>query len=655
MLSIVKLVLIFLLNETFAYIMQDIERILLPAWNPTSAEEIPLTLKIFGKQIQLNLRRNVSCTCEVWKHDAKDITEELPRLNASDPCYYLHKDRISTAAINFCQGRGWEGLVFLKNDTLEIRPLRDNFASLSLIDDLCVKEEMNISFGKPHLIKRSLRLTADSSFHNLENFKLKRRHVQNTQEKLTIELAVFFDEAAYRMFMPFLDENKEMLHMMILAYVNRIQAVFHHPSLGVSIDISLVHLEIMDKQPFNISVSNDTNKLLDLFCEYAKTRNPPNDNDPRHWDVGLHLTGIDIYSLTKDSLALSKNDVCDSNTSYVIVGLGTTRHMLSGFTSSLIAAHEIGHVLGMHHDSVMCNVYKYIMSFRKVNYEQITWSLCSRVIATKLWDTKKCLRDRTTPANLKDAYDHSRYHDLPGREWTAKEQCELYFRDKNANVVSLLNVCKTLQCELFKKGSYFTGPALEGTHCAHKKECRGGKCVSVIEPPYNFKYCQRDDWSEWKEDYCQSNCLKNSKGVIVKRRSCEHRSRRTASCKGPYYDVVLCNDSLCAGERKTIDSFAKLICHEFNLMAMYNDQKLKILKLEYDSKPGWQAAYDVEKPWKACTIHCRQKNSSTLYAPYEKMFVLNFDPYYPDGTWCHKENGRNYYCRQHYCLPESYS
>nr|XP_012230573.1 PREDICTED: uncharacterized protein LOC105676916 [Linepithema humile] len=80
MFFMLKLVLIFLLHETQAYIMQDIERILLPALNTTEIEEIPLTLKVFGKQIKLNLRRNdknVSSTYKVWKHDAKDITKEF--------------------------------------------------------------------------------------------------------------------------------------------------------------------------------------------------------------------------------------------------------------------------------------------------------------------------------------------------------------------------------------------------------------------------------------------------------------------------------------------------------------------------------------------------------------------------------------------------
>nr|XP_012230574.1 PREDICTED: A disintegrin and metalloproteinase with thrombospondin motifs 4-like [Linepithema humile] len=441
MFFMLKLVLIFLLNKTHAHTTQDIERILLPALNTTEIKEIPLTLKVFGKQIKLNLRRN----------------------------------------------------------------------------------DKNVS----------------------SNY-----------------------EAAYRTFKPFLGEDKETLRMLILVYVNRIQAVFHHPSLGVSIDISLVHLEIMDEQPLNLPVfGGNDDKLLDSFCDYAATRNPPDDNDPNHWDVSLYLTGINIYSTEEDdlgSIGISNVDsVCDSNESCVIVEFGIPDKLSSGFSSSLTAAHEIGHVRG---------------------------------IAEELWYEKDCLRDQTRPKCLSDtSLDHSRYHDLPGRKWTAKAQCEIYFRDKNANVVSLFDICKTLECETPHDNLYaFTGPALEGTYCAPGKECRGGECAPVIEPPYIFENCEDDNWSEWKESTCQSICLEKSKGNLT-------------------------------------------------------------FKLAPKFELGWQAAHDFEKPWIACIVHCQQKDSSTIDALRLKMLNLNINPYFPDGTWCHEKDGQDYYCRQHFCLPESYS
>ena len=95
---------------------------------------------------------------------------------------------------------------------------------------------------------------------------------------------------------------------------------------------------------------------------------------------------------------------------------------------------------------------------------QLTWSQCSRNVSEYLWDKKKCLRDRTTLVNATHfAKNHSQYNNLPGREWNAKAQCEIHFRDKDANVVSLVDICLTLQCKTPNNEHNFTGPALEGS------------------------------------------------------------------------------------------------------------------------------------------------------------------------------------------------
>jgi len=150
----------------------------------------------------------------------------------------------------------------------------------------------------------------------------------------------------------------------------------------------------------------------------------------------------------------------------------------------------------------------------------------------------------------------------------------------------------------------------------------------------------------------------DSKGVLVKRRSCRHRkgqkAYKTADCKGLYYDVVLCDDSLlCIKERKTIDSFIAMKCKLFN-----NAARKPNLTFQLKAKPTFQASHDVEKPWIACTIFCEEKdmfNTSTISALRLEMINFDIDPSFPDGTWCHNKDGQNYYCRQHYCLPEKYS
>lgn len=56
----------------------------------------------------------------------------------------------------------------------------------------------------------------------------------------------------------------------------------------------------------------------------------------------------------------------------------------------------------------------------------------------------------------------------------------------------------------------------------------------------------------------------------------------------------------------------------------------------------------------ACAIFCRRKDIAAYYAPRVELNDLGLDPYFPDGTWCHTEEGQDYFCRQHHCLPESF-
>ncbi|XP_067217200.1 A disintegrin and metalloproteinase with thrombospondin motifs 19-like isoform X2 [Linepithema humile] len=572
----------------------------------------------------------------------------------------------------FVTNMDWsEGLIFLKNDYLEIRPLRNDFASLFIVDNICVEKQMNLSFGKLHFIKKLPQNFAASYFNLFGNFKPKRRHIRNTEQKLIIELAVFVDATAYFNFMHITSNNEKQMHNIILAYVNQIQAVFHQPSLGVSIDISLVELKIMKRRPSELFVYDDLMKMRTSFCKYAETLNPSDDNNLSHWDIVLLITGIDTFVLP-DSGEVTLQDYNYMGESYfnavcrkekpscAIVEYGSSFSMPTALASSAItAAYQIGNILGITEDKSYftpnCADGQYIMSNLKNFRHQRTWSECSRKTAKELWNTKPCLRDRTRTEDLDvtNDLDHSRYHEVPGREWTAKAQCELYLRDIDANVVTLHDICKILQCELYYKykGNFFAGPALDGTYCALGKECRGGECVPVLEPPYIFKYCDEDNWSEWKEDNCQSSCLEESKGAFVKRRSCKHGVYRTASCGGPYYDVALCDDKMfCPKLRITIIEFTRQRCNDF----VGYTERVKGVLTNVKRGPGSQAVYDVEKPWMACIIICQQKNP-IIYNSHLEMLDRGFNPYFPDGTLCHRENGQDYYCRKHYCLPENYS
>ncbi|XP_066594955.1 A disintegrin and metalloproteinase with thrombospondin motifs adt-2 [Prorops nasuta] len=675
MLIIIICVLLASLSSVHGYREEDdVDVILLPVWNSTELPEIKLKFVAFGQIVELILERNdkiTSSSFEVWRHNEDGSQEQLEYLKNPESCHYLHRNTLSTAAISLCYQSGVHGFVFLNNVTLEITPLRN--VKYSGRD-----KKSQIYSDLPHVIKRAVNFPNfldDYETIEKRNFRFDRGREKKSiyndfihqsmrkrelNERLTLELAIFFDEAAYELYSPFMNRKDEEIRDMLLAYVNGVQALYHHPSLGARIDISLVRLDIMHKQPGDLPHFNgERGSLLDSFCNYAKIHNAPKDEEPGHWDMALYVSGLDFYAWENgrknpSTMGLAiVSGVCVTEYSCVIAELGTTNvygkpYPSAGFNSVYIAAHEIGHNLGMLHDSTgnACPRDGYIMSpSRGVSGETI-WSSCSKEVAMDLGRTKPCLLDGTLlDYEVDDSLDHTQFLELPGRKWHAKRQCEFLLRDRDATFVSLTGACESLQCKSpHRTGFYYSGPALDGTFCDTGKECRAGVCLPALFFPTDMP--DISGWSSWKEEPCNSGCLQKSKGAFSRHRIC-----KGSNCKGVHYDVQLCKDEILCNKRKmkkkrrqTAEEFATERCRVFS-------EKLDELDEEGN---GLQAPHESERPWMACAIFCRRKDIASYYTPRLELNDLGLDPYFPDGTWCHNEDDQDYFCRQHHCLPESF-
>lgn len=75
------------------------------------------------------------------------------------------------------------------------------------------------------------------------------------------------------------------------------QALYHLPSLGQRVDLSIVYMEFHAKAPANLLNNGERGKLLDSFCAYQTKLNKPADTDPEHWDMALLLSGLDFYAV----------------------------------------------------------------------------------------------------------------------------------------------------------------------------------------------------------------------------------------------------------------------------------------------------------------------------------------------------------------------
>ncbi|CAH1114535.1 unnamed protein product, partial [Psylliodes chrysocephalus] len=643
----------------------------------------------FQRPINLKLKRNSDLIASDFKTYLHDEAGIVTLKNAPRNCHYLHKDDKTVAAISICSSKNIQGLIFLENTTLEVQPLNERLQNiLDLKAPLTETIENEEDIKMPHLIKRATflpRYTHHEAFPITENIWADNEELRPTQNqllendfkfqnhnanfyaeaastkevKLTLEVALFFDEAAYKIFAPFFKYDDKKLQDMLLAYINGVQALYHHPSLGTSLELVLVRLDLMKRQPRDMPhYDGERGKLLDSFCAYQAKINPKDDSNPDHWDMGLYVSGLDFFAYEKGKKSgvtmglATVGGVCLDKYACVIAEFGTTNvfgkpYPSAGFTSVYILAHEIGHNLGMHHDNSgnSCPKEGYIMSPSRGTNGETQWSSCSADVMSKLgW--AKCLDDR---GKIKINADHNKFMDTPGQKYTAKTQCELLLRDRDATVLptqDLSTICYNLHCKTpHRSGYYFAGPALDGTNCGNGKYCYGGSCLKKALPK-PIKVIP-GGWGPWKEESCNSGCIEKSMGHTIKRRQCNNPPpvNTDQGCMGSGVEFGLCNDKkVCKQKKLSSIDYASRKCAEFS----------KVLP-ELDSKgSGLQAPHEEGRLWMACAIFCKRGDSGTFYTPRIELNDLGISPYFPDGTWCNRENDVNYYCLQHHCLPENF-
>ncbi|EFA07053.2 A disintegrin and metalloproteinase with thrombospondin motifs adt-1 [Tribolium castaneum] len=636
----------------------EYEVIYLPQMAPIETDSFSYNFDAFQRPINLKLRKNEhivspNFTTYLTEDHFQTILPERP-----NDCHFIHQDGSIVAAISSCEPRLMQGLILLEDSTLEIHPLTERLQAL-VKEPLVTEDDDNTT---PHIIKRATFVSHDDDAFPISNHIItgvREAASHRPAGALTVEVAMFFDEAAYKIFAPFLGNNNQKLQDMLLAYMNGVQALYHHPSLGTSIELVLVRLDIMKKQASAMPHYNgERSKLLDSFCAYQSSLNTKSDEDPNHWDMALYISGLDFYAYEngrKSGVTMglaTVGGVCLTKYNCLIAELGTTNvfgkpYPSAGFTSVYILAHEIGHNLGMHHDSVgnSCPKEGYVMSPSRGTNGETQWSRCSAEVVSKLsW--AKCLHDSSRPPKQ---LDHSRFLDSPGQVYTAKKQCEILLRDKDAVVApnqDLTTICFNLQCKTpHRSGYYFAGPALDGTECGKKRYCYGGDCVKKT-PPKPMKVVS-GGWGPWKESPCTSGCIEKSRGFQVKTRQCDSPAplNTDQGCQGSSVQFGVCrDDKICKSKRLSVVDYASQKCQEFS----------KLLP-ELDPKGGGlQAPHEDARVWMGCAIFCRRADSGGFYTPRLELNDLGVSPYFPDGTWCHRENDMNYYCLHHHCLPENF-
>ncbi|RVE49347.1 hypothetical protein evm_005962 [Chilo suppressalis] len=661
----------------------DVQVVYLPALLPREAQlstdknndEIPLpySFDAFGRSFNLQLvpnRRLVSSNFRVWSDQGPE-----PVTITDTSCHFLNAGSGAVAALSACKDHALHGLIVVDNSTYEVRPLRAG------------SRRSNKREGRTaHVIRRAPPppppLDDELLLRPRPRARTPRMSRAPPHNKLpsgyTIEIALFLDEAGYKLFHPFLNYNEASLKDMLLAYINGVQALYQHPSLGTRIQLSLVRLTLLRTQPQSLPAHAERGRLLDAFCAYQRSLNIEDDDDPQHWDMALLLSGMDFYSEEGGqrngvTMGLAPvGGVCLPAHACVVSEFGTSDLMgrpypSAGFTSVYILAHEIGHNLGMHHDGTgnTCARDGFIMSPSRGTNGEASWSFCSaRVVADLQWAT--CLLDGGDDLDVSNELRHEKFGSAPGAVWGAKKQCEVLLRDVDAAPWSgagagAVGPCAQLACRSpHRVGFYYAGPALPGTPCGDHMWCQGGECVpastspNITEGPINSnevvgggegagsESAGADGWGPWRESSCQSGCTMRARGFRERRRTCAG----AATCTGASYDVMLCDDSKVCGKKSRVSA---------NELAARKCGEYARLLPELDARGGGlQVPHDPTRMWMGCAVFCRRAAGGGFYAPRVELNGAGLDPYFPDGTWCHHDGEQHYYCMQHHCLPENF-
>lgn len=404
-------------------------------------------------------------TYSFMDEDGNDFIEK-PTPQEINNCYYhgFVKDIPgSTVVVSTCGGL--KGTMILSSDVLVFEPIDE--------------EDLTHILYRPPTQPHQCGNSPHESFIDIVNPFAKHTRLKRAvrDEKKYIELMVVADKKEFDRY-----KTREKLFENIKNIVNHLDALYKK----IDLRVVLLHVEVWDKGDKIVNVNTNAQTVLNNFLKYRKDRirSVSNDSPWRYTDNAQLLYGGDFEGSTVGMATVSS--MCGFRSGGVNMDHGVAVN-----TASTLA-HEMGHNLGMSHDTsdCKCDSRTCVMAPSVSYILPDAWTDCSSKYLEQGYEygTGNCL------LNVPES---SRVFGGPacGNGIIEKgEQCDCGLPDECTS-----NCCNATTCQLYKEADCDAGACCTAS-CKFKscKECRE-----------TANECDIAEYCSGTSAYCPGNIYKN--------------------------------------------------------------------------------------------------------------------------------------------------
>ncbi|XP_019726168.1 disintegrin and metalloproteinase domain-containing protein 8a isoform X1 [Hippocampus comes] len=440
------------------------------------------SLRIAGQNCTLHLERNRELLGKSFfvTHYSEQGTQLTATPALENHCYY-HGHVVgvndSSASMELCSGL--KGFVHFQDETYLIEPLASQQAEVHSDEGLHAiynykhlrRKRSSCSHGNTTMYYDHI--ARPSGLLQLSSLRSRGQTRDRERKPRTVELAVVVDNTEYKRF-----GNKGTVEARVLEIANNVDRLYR----PVGVRVMLVGLEIWSYRD-QIEVSSSPEQTLSRFLEWRQ-RNllPRMKHDNAQFITGLDFEGVTVGLANTNAMCTSSSGAVNEDHNNNAIGVSST------------IAHEMGHNLGLSHDTENC----------------ICGSLTSK---------KGCIMAESVGS-------------VPPKMFSSCSQQQLNRFLEEINPACLLDTPSTSRL--------YGGPVCGNAFLEPGEECDCGTVEECKNPCCNATNCKLSTGAQCAEGECCHNCELKASGSVCRPKTgncdlAEHCSGLSASCPADAY------------------------------------------------------------------------------------------------------------------------